>query len=137
MTPRVQIAHADQTPASTAAVKRPHDLGRGVVAAAERRPADDWMLLGRLCGETPTRLTMIVEQPASDRHVAALGGDVRELTLAELVAETPVMPEDPWGLFDRSGSPDDRPGYPPVPDVDFAATPRRQFAAVPIEQSAS
>ena len=31
MTPRVQIAHADQTPASTAAVKRLHDLGRGVV----------------------------------------------------------------------------------------------------------
>ena len=160
MTPRVQIAHADQTPASTAAVKRLHDLGRGVVvvyptpgrggegiardilqalgkrfrdrtprdprkletlavlwlraerwvaelliAAAERRPADDWRLLGRLCGETGTRLTMIVEQPASDRHVAALGGDVRELTLAELVAETPVMPEDPWGLFDREREP--------------------------------
>ena len=33
------------------------------------------------------------------------------------------MPEDPWGLFDRSGSPDDRPGYPPVPDVDFALFP--------------
>ena len=31
MTPRVQIAHADQTPASTAAVKRLHDLGRGVL----------------------------------------------------------------------------------------------------------
>jgi len=27
----VQIAHADQTPASTAAVKRLHDLGRSVV----------------------------------------------------------------------------------------------------------
>jgi len=177
MTPRVQIAQADQTPASTAAVKRLHDLGRGVVvvyptpgrggegiardvlqalgkrfrdrtprdprrlevlavlwlraervaelllAAADRRPEDDWMLLRRLCGETGTRLTMIVEQPASDHHVAALGGDVRELTLAELVAETPVMPEDPWGLFDKSGSPDDRPGYPPVPDVDFALFP--------------
>ncbi len=177
MTTRVQIAHADQTPASTAAVKRLHDLGRGVVVvyptpgrggdgiardilqalgkqfrdrtprdprklealavlwlraeraaglligAAERRPADDWRLLGSLCGETPTRLTMIVEQPASDRHVAALGGDVRELTLAELVAETPVMPEDPWRIFDESGSPDDRRGYPPVPDVDFALFP--------------
>jgi hypothetical protein len=178
MTPWVQIAHADQTPASPAAVKRLHDLGRGVVvvyptpgrggegvardilqalgkqfrdrtprdprkletlavlwlraerwveglliAAAERRPAEDWRLLGRLCGETGTRLTMIVEQRASDRHVAALGGDVRELTLAELVADTPVMPEDPWGLFDSSGSPDDRPGYPPVPDVDFALFP--------------
>ena len=66
---------------------------------------------------------MIVEQPASDHHVAALGGDVRELTLAELVAETPVIPEDPWGIFDQSGSPDDRPGYPPVPDVDFALFP--------------
>ena len=173
----VQIAHADQTPASTAAVKRLHDRGCGVVvvyptpgrggegiardilralgkqfrdrtprdprkletlavlwlraervaelliAGAERRPADDWTLLGSLCGEAGMRLTMIVEQPASDRHVAALGGDVRELTLAELVAETPVMPEDPWGLFDPSGSPDDRPGYPPVPDVDFALFP--------------
>jgi hypothetical protein len=173
----VQIAHADPTPESTAAVKRLHDLGRGVVvvyptpgrggegiardvlqalgkrfrdrtprdprrlealavlwllaervaelliAGADRRPAQDWMLLRRLCGETQTRLTMIVEQPASDRHVAALGGDVRELTLAKLVAETPVTPEDPWGLFDRSGSPDDRPGYPPVPDVDFALFP--------------
>ncbi|MGO9902433.1 MAG: hypothetical protein ACLP0J_22720 [Solirubrobacteraceae bacterium] len=178
MSARVQIAHAEQTPASTAAVKRLHDLGRGVlvvyptpgrggagiardmlqalgkrfrdrtprdprkletlagiwlraerwvegllIAAAERRPAEDWRLLDRLCGETGLRLTMIVEQPASDRHVAALGGDLRELTLAELVAETPVMPEDPWGLFDRSETPDDRPGYPPVPDVDFALFP--------------
>ena len=48
---------------------------------------------------------------------------MRELTLAELVAETPVMPEDVWGIFDKSGSPDDRPGYPPVPDVDFALFP--------------
>ena len=40
-------------------------------------------------------MTMMVEQPASDRQVAALGGDARELTLAELVAETPVMAEDP------------------------------------------
>ena len=31
MTTRVQIAQADQTTASTAAVKRLHDLGRGVV----------------------------------------------------------------------------------------------------------
>ena len=31
-----------------------------LIAAAERRPADDWRLLGRLCGETRTRLTMIV-----------------------------------------------------------------------------
>ena len=177
MNPRVQIAHGDQTPASTAAVKRLRDLGRGVVvvyptpgrggagiardvlqalgkrfrdrtprdprtlealagiwlraervaelliAAADRRPEDDWMLLRRLCGETRTRLTMIVEQPASDHHVAGLGGDVRELTLAELVAETPVLPEDVWGIFDESGSPDDRPGYPPVPDVDFALFP--------------
>jgi hypothetical protein len=178
MSARVQIAHADQTPASTAAVKRLHDLGRGVlvvyptpgrggagiardilqalgkrirdrtprdprkletlagiwlrakrwvegllIAAAERRPAEDWRLLGRLCGETGLRLTMIVEQPASDHHVAALRGDVRELTLAELVAETPVMPKDPWGIFDSSESPDDRPGYPPVPDVDFALFP--------------
>ncbi len=177
MTPRVQIAHADQTPASTVAVKRLHDLGRGVVvvyptpgrggegiardilkalgkqfrdrtprdprklaplagiwlraervvelliAAADRRPAEDWRLLRRLCGEIRTRATMIVEQPVSDRHAAALGGDVRELTLAELVAETPVVPEDVWGIFDRSGSPDDRPGYPPVPDVDFALFP--------------
>jgi hypothetical protein len=178
MSARVQIAHAEQTPASTAAVKRLHDLGRGVlvvyptpgrggagiardilqalgkrfrdrtprdlrkletlagiwlraerwvegllIAAAERSPAEDWRLLDRLCGETGLRLTMIVEQPASDRHVAALGGDLRELTLAELVAETPVMPEDPWEMFDPSESPDDRPGYPPVPDVDFALFP--------------
>ena len=78
---------------------------------------------------------MIIEQPASDRHVAALEGDVRELTLAELVAETPVMPEDPWGIFDRSGSPDDRPGYPPVPDVDFALFPNaRRGRAAPVRR---
>ena len=33
------------------------------------------------------------------------------------------MPPDAWGIFDKSGSPDDRPGYPPVPDVDFAFFP--------------
>jgi hypothetical protein len=30
---------------------------------------------------------------------------------------------DEWGIFDESGSPDDRPRYPPVPDVDFAFFP--------------
>ena len=57
-------------------------------------------------------------------HVAELGDDVRELTLSELVDELSVAaPPDEWGLFDKSGSPDDRPGYPPVPDVDFAFFP--------------
>jgi hypothetical protein len=102
---------------------RAERVGELLIAGADRRPQDDWMLLGRLCGATRTRLTMIVEQPASDHQVAGLGGDVRELTLAELVAETPVLPEDVWGIFDQSGSPDDRPGYPPVPDVDFALFP--------------
>ena len=44
-----------------------------LIAAADRRPEEDWMLLRRLCGETRTRLTMIVEQPASNHHVAGLG----------------------------------------------------------------
>jgi hypothetical protein len=126
--PRAQIAHADQTPASTAAVKRLHDLGRGVIvvyptpgrggegiardvlaalgkrfrdrtprdprrlvalgalwlraerirelviAGAERRPVSEWTLLRSLCSEAGPRLTMIVEQPASDGHLAVLGG---------------------------------------------------------------
>jgi hypothetical protein len=174
----VQIAHAAPTLASTATVKRLHDLGNGVIvvyptpgrggegiardvlqalgkrfrdrtprdprrlralastwlraewarelviAAADRRPEGDWRLLRDLSSEAGTRLTFVVERRASGDHVAELRNHVRELTLAELVEELPIaLPPDEWGLFDESGSPDDRPGYPPVPDVDFAFFP--------------
>jgi hypothetical protein len=95
-----------------------------VIAAADRRPAADWRLLSDLASESGARLTLVVERRASRDHVAELGDDVRELTLSELVEKLPVaMPSDEWGLFDESGSPDDRPGYPAVPDVDFAFFP--------------
>ena len=94
-----------------------------VIAAADRRPEGDWRLLRELCTEAGARLTLVVERPANGGHVSELGDDVRELTLDELATEIPVLPRDPWGLFDKSGSPDDRPGYPPVPDVDFAFFP--------------
>lgn len=178
MTPHVQIAWAALTPASTAAVKRLHDLGNGVIAvyptpgrggegiardvlqalgkrfrdrtprdprrltalaaiwlraeavrelviaAADRRPEGEWRLLRELCSEARTRLTLVVERPLNRDHVSELGDDVRELTLDELVAELPVAsPPDELGLFDESGSPDDRRRSPPVPDVDFAFFP--------------
>jgi hypothetical protein len=95
-----------------------------VIAAADRRPAADWRILRDLASEAGARLTLVVERRASSDHLAELGDDVRELTLSELVEKLPVaMPADEWGLFDESGSPDDRPGYPPVPDVDFALFP--------------
>ena len=95
-----------------------------VIAAADRRPPADWRLLRDLASDAGARLTLVVEQRASDDRVAELGDDVGELTLAELVEELPVaLPPDEWGLFDESGSPNDRPGYPPVPDVDFAFFP--------------
>jgi hypothetical protein len=97
---------------------------RELVIAAGDRPPADWRLLRELASEAGTRLTLVVERRASDDHVAELGDDVRELTLAELAEELPViLPPDEWGVFDESGSPDDRPGYPPVPDVDFAFFP--------------
>jgi hypothetical protein len=95
-----------------------------VIAGADRRSAADWRLLRELCGETHTRLTLVVEGRPSRDQIAALGDDFRALTLSELVDELPPpMPPDTWGIFDESGSPDDRRGYPPVPDVDFAFFP--------------
>ena len=95
-----------------------------VIATADRRPAADWRVLYDLCNETYARLTLVVEGCPGVDQIAALGTDVRELTLSELVDELPPpMPPDSWGIFDESGSPDDRSGYPPVPDVDFAFFP--------------
>jgi hypothetical protein len=95
-----------------------------VIAAADRHPAADWRLLRDLASDAGVRLTLVVERCASSDHVAELGDDVRELTLSELVEELPLAaPPDKWGLFDESGSPDDRRGCPPVPDVDFALFP--------------
>jgi hypothetical protein len=95
-----------------------------VIAAADRRSEGDWRVLGELCAEAGVRLTLVVERRPSGAHVAELGDDVRELTLDNLVGELPLaLPHDEWGLFDESGSPDDRPGYPPVPNVDFAFFP--------------
>jgi hypothetical protein len=96
-----------------------------VIAGADRRPAADWVVLGDLCSETLTRLTLVVERrPNRDQLAALREADVRELTVSELVYELPPpTPPDTWGIFDESGSPDERPGYPPVPDVDFPYFP--------------
>jgi hypothetical protein len=96
-----------------------------VIAGADRRPAADWVVLGDLCRETLARLTFVVERRANRDQLAALReADVRELTVSELVCELPpATSPDAWGIFDESGSPDERPGYPPVPDVDFPYFP--------------
>jgi len=96
-----------------------------VIVGADHRPATDWLVLRDLCSETLTRLTLVVERrPARDQRDAIGEQDVRELTVPELVQELPPStPPDTWGIFDESGSPDERPGYPPVPDVDFAYFP--------------
>ena len=95
------------------------------IAGADRRPAADWRILRDIRSETLTRLTLIVERCPTRDQLDALGGEhVRELTVPELVEELPPpTPPDTWGIFDESGSPDERPGYPPVPDVDFAYFP--------------
>lgn len=191
MTGPVQIAHAAPTPASTAILKRLHDLGNGVIvvyptpgrggegiardvlqalgkhfrdrtprdprrllalagiwlraewarelviAAADRRPAADSRLLRDLASDAEARLTLVVERCASSDHVAQLGDDVRQLTLSELVEKLPLAaPPDEWGLFDESGSPDDRPGYPPVPGVDAAFFPSACIDLLPEHDAA-
>jgi hypothetical protein len=95
-----------------------------VIVGADRRPAADWVVLRDLCSETVTRLTLVVERrPNRDQLAALREADVRELTVSELVYELPPStPPDTWGIFDESGSPDERPGYPPAPDVDGAIT---------------
>src|SRR5450755_3499931 len=96
-----------------------------VIAGADRRPAADWRVLRDLCSETVTQLTFVLERRPNRAQLAALREvDVRALTVSELVYELPPpTPPDTWGIFDESGSPDERPGYPPVPDVDFAYFP--------------
>jgi hypothetical protein len=96
-----------------------------VIAGADRRPAADWRVLRDMCSETLTRLTFVVERrPDPDQLAAVRQADVRDLTVPELVEELPSpTPLDRWGLFDESGSPDERSGYPPVPDVDFPYFP--------------
>jgi hypothetical protein len=96
-----------------------------IIADADRRDARDWRILHDLCGATLTRLTLVIEQRATHDQLAALGQEhVRELTARELVEEMPSpTPQDTWGIFDESGSPDERPGFPPVPDVDFPYFP--------------
>jgi hypothetical protein len=95
-----------------------------VITGADRRPAGDWRILRTLCDESCTRLTLVAERRPTCDQLAALEEDVRELTVSELVHELPPpIPPDTWGIFDESGSPDERPGYPPVPDVDFAYFP--------------
>ena len=44
-----------------------------VIAGADRRSAADWRLLRELCGETHTRLTLVVERRPTDDQLAALG----------------------------------------------------------------
>ena len=96
-----------------------------VIGGADHRAASDWRILRDLCRETHTRLTFVVERrPNRDQLAALRDEDVRELTVSELVCELPpATPPDTWGIFDESGSPDERPGYPPVPDVDFPYFP--------------
>ena len=95
-----------------------------VIAGADRRPASDWKLLRDLAGDADARLTLVVERRPTGDQVSALGDEIRELTLAELIEQLPpAMPPDTWGIFDESGSPNERLGYPPVPDVDFVFFP--------------
>ncbi|MDQ6926879.1 MAG: hypothetical protein M3154_11685 [Candidatus Eremiobacteraeota bacterium] len=70
-------------------------------------------------------MTFVVERRANRDQLAAVReADVRELTVSELVSELPPpTAPDTCEIFDDSGSPDERPGYPPVPDVDFAYFP--------------
>ena len=98
-----------------------HEL---VIAAADRRPASEWKSLRDLCSETLARLTFVVERRPTRAQITTLGDDVRELTLSEFVCQLPPpRSPDTLGIFDESRSPDERPGYPPVPDVDFAFFP--------------
>ena len=95
-----------------------------VIASADRRPVADWRFLRELCSETLPRLTLVVERRPTRDQIASLEEDVRELAVSELICELPPpRSPDTWGIFDESGSPDERPGYPPVPDVDFAYFP--------------
>jgi hypothetical protein len=95
-----------------------------VIVGADRRPAADWRVLLDLCRETHTRLTFVVERRPGRDQRDAISEDVRELTVPELVQELPPpTPPDTCGVFDESGSPDERPGYPPVPDVNFPYFP--------------
>jgi hypothetical protein len=95
-----------------------------VITAADRRPAADWKLLRELSSDSHARLTLVVEGRPSRDQIAALGDEVRELPLSELVDELPSpMAPDTSGLFDESGSPDDRRDYPAVSDDDFAFFP--------------
>jgi hypothetical protein len=69
-------------------------------------------------------LTFVVERCPTRDQRDALCDDVCELALTEFLGELPP-PIGPGtsGIFDESGSPDERPGYPPVPDVDFVYFP--------------
>ena len=109
-----------------------------VIAGADRRPAGDWRVLRDLCGETLTRLTLVVERRLTRDQLAGLGEEaVRELAMSELVGELPPpISPDAWGIFDESGSPDERPGYPPVPDVDFAYFPSACIDLLPEHDAA-
>jgi hypothetical protein len=108
-----------------------------VIAAADRLPAADWKLLRDLSSDSYARLSLVVEGRPSRDHIAALGDDLRELTLSELVdGLPPPTPPDTWGIFDESGSPDDRPDYPPVPDVDFAFFPSACIDLLPEHDAA-
>jgi hypothetical protein len=98
-----------------------------VIAAADRPPAD-WRLLRELASEAGTRLTLVVERRASDDHVAELGDDVRELTLAELAEELPViLPPDEWVSLTRAGARTIVPGIRPS----RTSTSRSSRARVP------
>jgi hypothetical protein len=71
-----------------------------VIAGADRRPAADWRLLRNVSSDSYARLSLVVEGRPSSDHIAALGDQLRELTLAELVDELPPpMPPDTWGIF--------------------------------------
>jgi hypothetical protein len=106
---------------------RAERTGELVIAGADRRRAADWRVLRDLCSETLARLTFVVERRPNRDQVAALGeeADISELTVSELVYGRLPLATDPngWWFSYQSGSPDEYPGYPPVPDVDFAYFP--------------
>ena len=120
MSPRVQIAHADQTPASTAAVKRLHDLGRGVVVVyptpgrgGEGIARDILQALGKRFRDRTLRDPRKLETLAmlwlrAERWVVGLLIAAAERRLAEdwsspVAERTPVVRSDPscgWTVRD-------------------------------------
>ena len=76
-----------------------------LIAAAERRPADDSEAARQTLRRDPDAVDDDRRAARQRSSRSRPWGRCARVTLAELVAETPVMPEDPWGLFDKKREP--------------------------------